>query len=82
MTSFIASAFNFVSEHEIMNVQQNQKRMEMNWAQMILVYVDDVHLLDDSTRQHTKDLFQSNAVGLELNTASYLVARTEGEIVT
>jgi hypothetical protein len=40
--------FNFALEYTIRRVQENQLRVQFNWAHQLLVYADDVNLLRDN----------------------------------
>jgi hypothetical protein len=38
--------FNFASEHVIRKIQENQKGLKLNETHQLLVYIDDVNILD------------------------------------
>jgi hypothetical protein len=41
--------FNFVLEHTIRKVQENQVGLKSNWTHQLLVYANDVNLLGDNS---------------------------------
>jgi hypothetical protein len=40
--------FNFVLEHVIRKVQEDQVGLKLNWTNQLLIYADDVNLLGRS----------------------------------
>jgi hypothetical protein len=66
--------FNFTLEYAIRKVQENQVGFELNGTYRLLVYDDDIKLLDDcinTTKENTETLLEaSRAVGLETNVAN------------
>jgi hypothetical protein len=64
--------FNFTLEYAIRKVQENQVRLKLNGTHQLLVYADDVNLLDDNIDIIQKNMESiidaSNEVGLEVNT--------------
>jgi hypothetical protein len=63
--------FNFALEYAIRKVQQNQMGLELNEANQLLAYADDINLLGDNTdtiEKNTETLIDaSKEVGLEIN---------------
>jgi hypothetical protein len=63
--------FNFASEYAIRNVPEIQVGLELNGTHQLLVYADDVNLLDNSVniiKENTEFLLEgSRDVGLEMN---------------
>jgi hypothetical protein len=63
--------FNFALEYAIRKVQDNEVSLELNGTHQLLVYGDDINLLDDSVntiKENTKTgLEASRDVGLEIN---------------
>jgi hypothetical protein len=63
--------FNFALEYAIRKVLENQVSLELNGTHQLLVCVDDVNLLSDSTnttKEKTEYLVEaSRDVGLEIN---------------
>jgi hypothetical protein len=53
--------FNFALEYSIRNVQENEAGLELNETHQLLIYADDLNLLDDSintTKENSKTLFE------------------------
>jgi hypothetical protein len=63
---------NFSLEYAIRKVQENQVGLKLNGAYQLLIYADDVNLLDeniDTIKKYTQTLIDTNKeVGLEINT--------------
>jgi hypothetical protein len=83
--------FNFVLEHAIRKVHENQVGMKLNGTHHLLVCADDVNLLGDNSyhKENIETLSEaSKEAGLEVNTEKtkyiccYLVTRMLGKIMT
>jgi sorting nexin-29 len=63
--------FSFALEYEIRKVEENQVGLDLNGTHQLLVYADDVNLLDDSIntiKENTGTLIEANMdIGLEIN---------------
>jgi hypothetical protein len=63
--------FNFALEYAIRKVQENQVELKLNVTNHLLVYADDMNLLEnnkDTTKKDTRSLINaSEKVGLEVN---------------
>jgi poly(3-hydroxyalkanoate) synthetase len=55
--------FNFTSEYAIRRVEENQRELKLNGTRQLLVYADDVNLLDDNTdttKRNTQTLIDAS----------------------
>jgi hypothetical protein len=63
--------FSFALEYAIREVQENQVSLELNGTHQLLVYADNINLLDDSIKtmkEKTETLLEASAdVGLQIN---------------
>jgi cob(I)alamin adenosyltransferase len=64
--------FNFMLEYAIRKVQENQVGLKLNATHQMLVYADDINLLEDNIdtiKKNTEPLIEANKeVDLEVNT--------------
>jgi hypothetical protein len=58
--------FNFALEYTIRNVQGNQEVLEMNGTHPVLVFTDDVNMLDKYHKKHRSSVRVYREVGVEL----------------
>jgi hypothetical protein len=69
--------FNFALEYAIRKVQENHVELKLNGTHQLLVYVDDVNLLEDNidtTKKNTQTLIDaSKEIGLEEKTENGMV---------
>jgi hypothetical protein len=61
--------FNFASEYSIKNVQENQVGLQLNGKRQLLVYKDDINLLQENIDTKKTEILidASMEVGLEVN---------------
>jgi hypothetical protein len=81
--------FSFALEYAISKVQEIQVGLKLNDTYQVLVYADDVNLLEDNTdtiKKNTETLIDSSKeVGLKVNAKkirSRHVSRIQGKILT
>jgi hypothetical protein len=80
--------FNSALECAIRKVQENQVGLELNGTCQLLVYADDINLLDDSTniiKDSTETLLDaSRNIGLEINAekTKYMIYVSSSELRT
>jgi hypothetical protein len=72
MRCFVAIAFNFALKYAIRKVQVNQDGLKLNCTHQLLVYVDDVNILEGSVYTIMKNakalVVASKETRLEVNT--------------
>ncbi|KAJ4435814.1 hypothetical protein ANN_18433 [Periplaneta americana] len=81
------SLFNFALEYAITKVHDNRQGLELNGLHQLLVYVDDVNMLEEhpqTIRENTEILLEaSKVIGLEVNTekTKYMIMSRDQNIV-
>jgi hypothetical protein len=63
--------FNIALKYTIKKFQENHVRLKLNWTHQLLVYADDVNLLEyniNTIKKNTEVLIDASKVCLEINT--------------
>ena len=79
--------FDIAVEYAIRRVQGNQDGLKLNGTHQLLVYVDDVNILDGSVQNTETLVVASKEIGLEVNavnlsTWSCFEIRMQDEVTT
>jgi hypothetical protein len=74
---------NFALEYVVRKVHGNQVGLKLNEIYQLLIYADDVNLLDDhidTTKKNTQTLFDATKeVALEVSICCCLITRMQGK---